>query len=113
MLDLENDAVRVRLGTEAIAAMDAWGTPRDVQRELLGLSRDEWIRVQKQAPLPLQFEVLERVEQLLGLAACYPEDWFCTPDPEGETPVQRMLRDGLPAMAALLAEAPDQRESET
>jgi hypothetical protein len=112
MKDLENDAVRVQLGAEVIASMDAWGTSRDEQRELLGLSRDEWVRVQKQAPLPLQFEVLERVGHLLALAERYPEDWFRRPV-HGEPPVQRMLREGLPAMAALRAEAPDRRENET
>lgn len=113
MQDLENDAVRVRLGVNAIRVMDAWQLARDEQRELIGLSRDEWARVQKGAPLPLQFDVLERVDHVTALAACYPSSWFGQPDGTGLTPVQRMLRGGLPAMEALRAAAPHQRENET
>ena len=68
MQDLEQDSVRARLGQRAIAALDGWALAREVQREVLALSADEWRRVQLGAPLPLQLEVIERAELVLALA---------------------------------------------
>lgn len=113
MQDLENDAVRIELGAAVIRAMDTWGVARADQCALIGLSRDEWSRVQQSAPLPLQFDVLERVDQLLALAGRYSSEWFQSTMDNGMTPVEWMLRDGLVAMGMLLAAAPEQRESET
>lgn len=105
MHDLEIDAVRVTLGQDVIGALDAHGIARDLQRELLGLSRDEWVRVQKEAPLPLEFEVLERVEHLLALARDCPPGWFVTPPEAGRAaPLTRMLTHGIAAMEQLRIE---------
>ena len=101
--DLEIDAVRAAMGGDVIRALDAWGLPRDHQRELLTLSPDEWARVQRGAPLPLQFDVIERVECLLTLAGQRPAAWFGAPTTAGDTPVEQMLGEGLSAMQRLLA----------
>lgn len=93
MQELEIDAVRVALGQAVVAALDARAVPRAVQRELLALSADEWARVQKGAPLPLQFEVLERAGYLQLLAARHDDHWWTAL-------VQGLLDGGLAALAA-------------
>lgn len=65
--DWESDAYRVSLGQQCIRRLTQWGIALDVQRELLGLSQDEWSRVQRFAPLPLEFFVLESAEALLAV----------------------------------------------
>lgn len=93
MQELEIDAVRVALGQAVMAALDARSVPRAVQRELLALSADEWARVQKGAPLPLQFEVLERAGHLQALAARHDDHWWTASVPG-------LLDGGLAALAA-------------
>lgn len=118
--DLSEHATRVALTPSAVKAVarlaDRWRiTVPEIGQLLGGLSASSWHSWQRSAPAALTIDQLTRVSLLLGiytaLGVLHPgplaDEWIQRPNSNplfaGRTPLQALLRGGIPAMLEVRA----------